>query len=80
MTDTSQPYKPIACALHDQYEIAIMFRSHINISWHEDNKEQHTAEVLPVDLLVKNGEEFLVARNADNQELCIRLDRIELHK
>ena len=76
----NQAYQPIACALHDKYEIAIMFKTHINIRWQDDKGGEHTEQVLPVDLLVKNGEEFLVAMGVDNQERCIRLDRIELLK
>jgi transcriptional antiterminator Rof (Rho-off) len=74
----NQPYQPIACALHDKYEIAIMFKQHIDITWQDDSGEQHTEKVLPVDLPVKNGEEFLLAKLNDDKELCIRLDRIAL--
>ena len=75
MTNT---YKPIACSLHDEYEIAIMHKKHLNIKWSDDSDEQHTGNVLPIDILVKDKEEFLVATTRDNKELCIRLDKITL--
>lgn len=75
-------YEPIACSLHDEYEIAIMRKKYINIKWSDDNGEHHTDKVLPKDILVKNREEFLEARThesaQDNKELCIRLDKITL--
>ena len=74
----TEPYQPIACALHDQYEIAIMFKQHIKIKWLDDNGEKHKEKVLPIDLPVRNGEEFLLAKLQGNQEICIRLDRVAL--
>lgn len=76
----NSPYQPIACAIHDQYEIAIMFKQQIKVKWQDDAGEQHTEEVLPVDLPVKNGEEFLLAERQNDEELCIRLDRVTLLK
>ena len=73
-------YKPIACALHDQYEIAIMHRQVLHIEWQDASGKSHMADVMPVDIRVAGGEEFLVARRVDAQEggepLEIRLDRI----
>lgn len=72
-------YKPIACSLHDEYEIAIMHRKYLNIKWFDDDTGvNYTDKVLPIDLLVKNKEEFLVVNTQDNRELCIRLDKITL--
>ena len=76
-------YKPIACSLHDEYEVAIMQKKYLNIKWLDDAGVNHTEKVLPKDILVKNKEEFLVARthhdNAqDNTQLYIRLDKITL--
>ena len=75
-------YKPIACSLHDEYEIAIMHGKHLTIRWVDSTGTCHTDKVLPKDILVKNKEEFLVARThdsaQDNKELCIRLDKITL--
>ncbi len=74
----SRPYKPIACSLHDEYEIAIMQRKSISIKWLDDRGDYHSGRVLPIDILVRDKEEFLVARTQDNEALCIRLDKITL--
>jgi transcriptional antiterminator Rof (Rho-off) len=72
-----KPYQPIACALHDEYEIAIMHKNHLDIRW-TDNDGSHTARVLPIDIRVKDGEEFLIAVSSANRTYCIRLDRLTL--
>ena len=71
------PYIPIACSLHDEYEIAIMHKKHLDIEWFDDD-EPHTAKVLPIDILVKDKQEFLIADTYDGKELCIRLDKITI--
>lgn len=74
----TNPYKPIACSLHDEYEIAIMHKKRISIKWLDDNGAHHTEKVLAKDILVKNKEEFLVVNTQDNKVLCLRLDKITL--
>ena len=71
-------YEPIACSLHDEYEIAIMHKKLIDIRWSGDDGEEYTDKVLPKDILVRDKAEFLVANTRDNRELCIRLDKIAL--
>lgn len=71
-------YIPIACALHDEYEIAIMHKESLHIKWLDENDQAHNEKVLPKDILVKNKEEFLIATALDNTELRIRLDKITL--
>lgn len=77
-----KPYKPISCPLHDQYEIAIMYKKHLKIKWSDAEGNQQTAKVLPKDILVKNKEEFLLAETfgsaQENKALCVRLDKITL--
>lgn len=72
----SDVYKPIACAIHDEYELAIMQKRLINILWTDDTGK-HEAKVKPENILVKNGQEFLLA-NIGEKEICIRLDKITI--
>ena len=74
------PYKPVPCALHSEYEIAIMHRKSLTIKWLDEEGISHADTVLPKDILVTNGEEFLVAEIRDNTELRIRLDYVTLLK
>lgn len=73
----TKPYQPIACALHDQYELAIMHKKPLRISW-SDNNGRHSALVVAKDILVKDRQEFLIAESQDNRQYCLRLDRISL--
>jgi transcriptional antiterminator Rof (Rho-off) len=75
---TSEPYHPVSCALHDEYEIAILHKKHLPIRWQDDSGELRTEDVLPTDIVVKNKAEFLVAVDQEGKELCIRLDNIFL--
>lgn len=74
----TNPYIPIACSLHDEYEIAIMQKKYLDIKWSDDDGGLHTVKVLPTDILVKDKQEFLIADTQDNTALCIRLDKISL--
>lgn len=73
-----EPYVPIACALHDEYEIAIMHKKQLSIKWFDTKGKAHSATVQATDILVSDKEEFLVAKTTDNKELTIRLDRVSL--
>ena len=55
-----------------------MQNKHIKIKWLDGEGKQHVAKVLAKDIWVKNKEEFLIARTADDKELVIRLDRVTL--
>jgi len=74
----TNPYKPITCSLHDEYEIAIMRKKHLTITWLDDSGVSRSDKVLPKDILLKDGEEFLVAKAEGNKELKIRLDKITI--
>ena len=76
----TEPYQPIACAQHDRYEIAIMRRQKLKISWQDDSGCPHESLVLPVDIKVENGEEFLLAEEEGGERLQIRLDRIDIRE
>ncbi|NOR43032.1 MAG: hypothetical protein GQ572_06815 [Gammaproteobacteria bacterium] len=71
-------YKPIACSLHDEYEIAIMHGKHLTIRWVDSAGASHTDKILPKDILVKDKEEFLVVDTQDAKALRIRLDMITI--
>lgn len=73
-------YSPIDCAIHDEYEIAIMRKQLILIRWLDDSEQWQQDRVLASDILVKDREEFLIAKSQDGIEHCIRLDKIILVK
>lgn len=75
MTSDRDPYTPIDCDLHSQYELAIMQHHKVNLRWHENGTTRQET-VLPVDLITREGMEFLKIRIHDEEPREIRLDRI----
>ncbi|MHB8346279.1 MAG: Rho-binding antiterminator [Acidiferrobacterales bacterium] len=68
-------YRPISCASHDVFELAILRHAQLHLTWVEDNI-LHTQIVTPLDIETANHEEFLLAQLASGQTLRLRLDRI----
>lgn len=74
--NANTPYKPISCNLHSQYELAIMHKSKLELSWSAEGQTLTATNILPLDLQTKNKAEYLIAQSASNENLCIRLDQI----
>lgn len=74
-TKSTTDYRPVACDLHSQYELAIVQRRKLQLTWSEDNVTYNQA-VFPTDLQTVNHEEFLVCRLDSGEPRRIRLDRI----
>jgi len=74
----NKSYQPIPCSLHDEYEIAIMRKKALSIQYFDDSGASLRDTVLAIDLLVKNKEEYLLAKTRDGKELRVRLDKITL--
>jgi len=72
MTD----YTPVDCGLHSEYELAIMHRDKLKLTWRDADGETCIDTITPTDLRTRNSEEFLVVSGADGMEFEIRLDRI----
>lgn len=68
-------YTPISCANYDQYEIAILHGSKLQLTWQTDNVIYNQI-VTPLNLRTAHGEEFLILRLADGQTTQVRLDHI----
>ena len=68
-------YRPVSCALHSEFELAIMRGQRMALKWNDDDGVARRAVVRPVDLVTKNHEEFLVIEY-EGERWAIRLDRI----
>ena len=71
------PYKPIACALYDRYERAILTRSGLTISWREGDLWRED-KVLVLALETAEGQEFLGFEDTKHRRHRVRLDAIHL--
>lgn len=72
MTD----YTPIDCGLYSEYELAIMHRHTLQLTWQGTDGTWHIGACRPLDLRARQGEEFMLVRDASGAELEIRLDHI----
>lgn len=72
MTD----YVPIDCGLHSRYELAIMQRQRLRLSWTTDSLPVIACSVIVKDIFTRAGQEFLRVRDGKDREHTIRLDRI----
>ena len=75
MTENLPAYTPISCAGYSEYELAILHRQRLRLTWCEDNVI-YDRVVMPLDLQTRNSEEFLICRDGADETLTIRLDRI----
>lgn len=80
MTKDTDKYDPIECGLHSEYELAIMHQRNVILSWRELDKPTQTEEVKPIDMIVRDKQEFIKVRNNNNKEMEIRLDNIVAFK
>ena len=70
-------YTPIDCGLYSEYELAIIRRQKLRISWQGDDGLSHMAIVTPLDLQTRSGAEYLLARDHVGNALDLRLDHIQ---
>ena len=69
-------YDPVDCALYSRYELAILRRQQLLLSWRDEGDMAHLEVVSPKDLQTCNGEEFLIAERPDGRRLRLRLDKV----
>ena len=69
-------YIPISCALHSEYELAVMHKKHLRIHWKNRHGISHIEMLQPTNLRTKHRAEFMIAINQLGQRRIIRLDRI----
>lgn len=70
-----KPYQPIACVNYELFEVAILRKRPLHLIWSEDNVI-YDQTITPVNLETRQGEEFLILRDAQGESHRVRLDRI----
>ena len=70
------PYLPIDCGLHSEYELAIMHRASRKVSWLNQESVKQTEILLPQDIVTRDKQEFLIVKKNNGPEFEIRLDKI----
>ena len=71
------PYQPISCELHSLYELAIMHKKKLCLTWCKEGDVVTEINIIPVDIQTKNKAEYLIVKTPElNNLLSIRLDYI----
>ncbi|MBF0257151.1 MAG: transcriptional antiterminator, Rof [Gammaproteobacteria bacterium] len=66
-------YRPVSCALHSELELAIMRQTRLRLSTAKGEISGR-----PLDLLIREGAEYLLLQDDHGQEHSLRLDQIQL--
>jgi transcriptional antiterminator Rof (Rho-off) len=69
-------YHPIACAQHSLLELAILRGQRIEAAWQEPGGPARQGPLLPLDLSIHEGAEWLDALDETGRALRLRLDRM----
>lgn len=71
------PYQPIACGLHETYQLAAIKGVEVDLTWlQEDGSERHS-RVRIEDVFTRSQAEYLTLTTQAGESLEIRLDLIE---
>lgn len=69
-------YTPIDCGQYSEYELAILQRRRLRVSWTDRHGLSRIDLLSPVDLVTRDHAEYLVANRAGGDTVEVRLDRI----
>jgi len=61
MNNQDDKYIPISCDLHSQYELAIMHKNMLELSWLSDDELITETNISPIDVQTKDKFEYLIA-------------------
>jgi transcriptional antiterminator Rof (Rho-off) len=71
-----QEYRPIACALHEQYQLAALRGEPLQISWVDESQGSMQRVLRVLDVFTRDRAEYLTGVTLTGEEYRIRLDRI----
>ena len=71
----STDYEPISCVWHSHYELAILHRRLLRVTWSQGSVVFNRV-VQPLDLQTRDHAEYLIGRDMEGADVRIRLDRI----
>jgi len=69
---SAAPYTPIPCAQHERLEYAALTKQWVDVS--VDGVAQR---LLPLDVVTRDGAEWLTAQTSRGETLTLRLDRLQ---
>lgn len=73
---TTTDYQPIACDLHSEYELLAMRRAWIRLDADLPERRVHGLSCQVVDVLTRDGAEYLELLDECGEAFSCRLDRV----
>ncbi len=74
---TDSPYHPIACGLHETYQLAAIKGVEVDLIWLLEDSSERECRVRVEDVFTRAKAEYLKANTQAGERLEIRLDRIK---
>lgn len=71
-----ETYTPIPCALYSEYELVILRRQSLRISWVDGRGVTRIETLTPKNLRTRRHQEFMIAEKHSGARHVLRLDRI----
>ncbi len=71
-----QQYRPIACGLHELYQLAAIRRALLDIRWDNESGGSEQRRLRVLDVFTRDKAEFLSGETLAGEHYQIRLDRI----
>jgi len=78
MSNDDSNYQPISCETYSEFELAIMRQHKLKMVWRIQG-QTHIATVLPLDLITREQQEFLLVEDHTDNTFQVRLDHIQSH-
>jgi transcriptional antiterminator Rof (Rho-off) len=73
---TDSPYHPIACGLHETYQLAAIKGVEVDLTWSLEDGSERQCRVKVEDVFTRSQAEYLKANTQAGERLEIRLDLI----
>ena len=77
---TNDPYRPISCELHSEYELACMHRERLELEVVSPEGLPETLAGRALDVRTRSGAEYLLLGLDRGGTRELRLDRIRAHR
>ncbi|NNG14011.1 MAG: transcriptional antiterminator, Rof [Gammaproteobacteria bacterium] len=73
---TNDTYIPVSCERHSEYELAIMHKQTLVITWNDEQDKTRHQQLMPYNIVTEQKAEYLLVKNIHGENKKIRLDKI----
>lgn len=69
-------YIPVSCERHSEYELAILHKQPLTITWQDEQDKIQKQALNPYDVVTEHKAEYLLVKDPHGEDKKIRLDKI----